>query len=143
MKFAWIEDGKVRDVCPGDPASSYTPDIAAHYTAQVPDDAGNGDGWDGATLTPMVRPKPLPPAPPPPVVLSRVQFKLLLTPAERIAVRKSTDPGVQDWYEILQDPQFEGVVLGGGATERAMAYLEAQGILTAGRKAAILAGEEP
>ena len=141
MKLAWIEGGKIRDVCQGDPSSSYTAEFAAHYTAQVPDEAKNGDGWDGATLS---KPDRTPPAPVlPPKVLSRVQFKLLFTPAERIAVRTSTDPGVQDWYDILQDPQFDGVDLGSASTGRAMAYLEAQGILTTERKAAILAGEQP
>ena len=142
MKYAWIESGKVRDVCPGDPATSYTPDIAAHYSARVPDDARNGDGWDGTTLAPA--PVPQPPAPVVPArVLSRVQFKLLFTPQERIAVRLSTDPGVQDWYDILHDPQFEGLNLGSVSTARAMAYLVATGILTEERKAAILAGGAP
>ena len=118
------------------------PTLPQHYSAQVPDNARNGDRWDGTTLTPA--PVPEPPAPIVPAkILSRVQFKLLFTPTERIAVRTSTDPGVQDWYDILQDPQFEGVVLGSASTERAMGYLVTKGILTADRKAAILAGEEP
>ena len=142
MKYAWIEDGKIRDVCPGDPATSYHPDISAHYSAQVPDEAKNGDGWDGTTLAPARVAEP--PAPIVPAkVLSRVQFKLLFTPAERIAVRTSTDPGVQDWYDILQDPQFEGVVLASASTERAMNDLVSKGILTTDRKAAILAGDAP
>lgn len=55
MKYAWIEDDRIRDICPGDPATSYTPDIALHYGAQVPDNAENGDGWNGAMLV-----KPVP-----------------------------------------------------------------------------------
>jgi len=38
MKYAWIEDDKVRDICPGHPDQHYTPDIAAFYNTEVPDD---------------------------------------------------------------------------------------------------------
>ena len=137
MKLAWIEGGKVRDVCPGDPASSYTPDIAAHYSAQVPDNAKNGDGWDGATLTPYT-----PPTPSTVVetkVLTRVQFMLLFTSAERIGIRASTDAGVVDWMMILNDPQFEGVDLHGAACGNALSYLVSKSLLTADRRTAILA----
>jgi hypothetical protein len=37
MKYAWIENGQVRDVCPGNPAEHYTPQIAAFYNTQVED----------------------------------------------------------------------------------------------------------
>jgi len=138
MKYAWIENGHIRDVCPGDPASSYTPDIAAHYTAQVPDTAKNGDAWDGTTLTPAPAPAPAP-ASAGPRELSRVQFLLLFTPAERIAIRASTDPGVVDWMLILNDPQFDSVDLRDPACSAALAYLVSKSLLTADRRTAILA----
>ena len=62
MKYAWIENNKVRDVCHGNPNECYHPDVAKFYDAQVPDDATNGDGWVGGAL---VKPEP-PPAPTPP-----------------------------------------------------------------------------
>lgn len=42
MKYAWIENDTVRDICPGHPDSHYTPDIAAHYSTQIPDEAQMG-----------------------------------------------------------------------------------------------------
>jgi hypothetical protein len=76
-------------------------------------------------------------------VLTRVQFMLLFTPAERIAVRGSADPGIVDWFAILNDPQFEGVNLASKGCADALSYLVLRSILTAERKAAILKGEEP
>jgi hypothetical protein len=58
MKYAWIENDKVRDVAPGNPAEWYHPDVAVFYNTQVPDDAANGDGWVNGALV-----KPEPPAP--------------------------------------------------------------------------------
>lgn len=56
MKLAWIENDKIRDVCPGLPAECYTEEVAKHYTQEVPDNAENGDGWvDGQ----LVKPEPL------------------------------------------------------------------------------------
>jgi hypothetical protein len=55
MKYAWIENNKVRDVAHSNPAEIYHPDVAALYTTQVPDDAVNGDGWvNGALVKPVV-----------------------------------------------------------------------------------------
>lgn len=57
MKYAWIENDKIRDIAPGNPAEFYHADVAVFYSTQVPDDAANGDGWvDGA----LVKPEPAP-----------------------------------------------------------------------------------
>jgi len=58
MKYAWIENGKIRDIAHSNPAEIYHPDVAAFYNTQVPDDAANGDGWVNGALV-----KPEPPAP--------------------------------------------------------------------------------
>jgi len=42
MKKAWIENNVVRDVCEGNPAELYHPDIAVYYSTDVPDDIING-----------------------------------------------------------------------------------------------------
>ncbi len=62
MKYAWIENGKIRDVAHSNPTEIYHPDVAALYTTQVPDDAVNGDGWvNGALVKPVVvEPTPAP-----------------------------------------------------------------------------------
>lgn len=56
MKYAWIEDNRIRDICQGgDPSACYHPDVAVFYDTEVPDDAVNGDGWvDGV----LVKPEP-------------------------------------------------------------------------------------
>ena len=47
-----------------------------------------------------------PPVPPPPVVkypiLTPMQFYLAFTPAERIAIKKSTDPDVQEFWATYE-----------------------------------------
>ena len=58
MKYAWIENDKVRDVAHSNPTEIYHPDVAKFYDTQVPDDAVNGDGWVNGALV-----KPEPPAP--------------------------------------------------------------------------------
>lgn len=60
MKYAWIQDGKVRDVAHDEPSKIYHPDVAAFYTTQVPDDAVNGDGWVNGALVKPVIPEPTP-----------------------------------------------------------------------------------
>ncbi len=62
MKYAWIENDKIRDVAHSNPTEIYHPDVAALYTTQVPDDAVNGDGWvNGALVKPVVvEPTPAP-----------------------------------------------------------------------------------
>ena len=61
MKYAWIEDNKVRDICQGgDPMEHYHPDVASYYTTEVPDDAVNGDGWVNGVLVKPVIPEPTP-----------------------------------------------------------------------------------
>lgn len=63
MKYAWIQDGKVRDVAHDEPSKIYHPDVAVFYTTQVPDDAVNGDGWvNGALVKPETPEAPTPPA---------------------------------------------------------------------------------
>jgi hypothetical protein len=58
MKYAWIENDKIRDVAHSNPAEIYHPDVAAFYTTQVPDDAVNGDGWVNGALVKPVIPEP-------------------------------------------------------------------------------------
>jgi len=62
MKYAWIENDKIRDVAHSNPTEIYHPDVAKFYDTQVPDDAVNGDGWvNGALVKPVVtEPTPAP-----------------------------------------------------------------------------------
>jgi hypothetical protein len=143
MKHAWIENNRIRDIAPGNPADLYHPDIAAFYDTLVPDDAANGDGWVNGALV-----KPEPPAPvepPPPVTVypqvSPVQFKLLFTSPERIAIKASADPVVQDFFDIVNDLRLTHVDLGLQSTQDALSYLVSVNLLTTERRAEILLGQ--
>jgi hypothetical protein len=82
----------------------------------------------------------VPSAPEAPKV-SPVQFKLLFTSPERIAIKASTDPVVQDFFDIVNDPRLTHVDLGLQSTQDALSYLVLQGLLTTERRAEILLGE--
>jgi len=80
MKYAWIENDKIRDVAHSNPAEIYHPDVAALYTTQVPDDAVNGDGWVNGALVKPVIPEPTPE----PVKWTTDDIRKGLTLAERV-----------------------------------------------------------
>lgn len=143
MKKAWIENERIRDVALGNPEELYHSEIAKLYDTDVPDDAVNGDGWDGVTLTKPVIPDPVPVEPPAPVPpkVSPVEFKLLFTAPERVAIKASTDPIVQDFFSIVEDPRLTVVDLGLQSTKDAIGYMQLKGLLTAQRAAEILAGK--
>ena len=143
MKYAWLENQTIRDICNGEPSELYHPDVAALYTEQVPDDAANGDTWDGTTLTKpvVVIPEPVAAIVIPPKV-SPVQFKLLFTSPERVAIKaiRTTDAIVDDFYDIIDDARLTEVDLNLQSVQDALDYLTALGLLAAGRKAEILLG---
>ena len=56
MKYAWIENNRIKDVAWGDPDEIYHSDVAQFYSVQVPDIAENGDGWvNGKVVKPAKR----------------------------------------------------------------------------------------
>lgn len=146
MKYAWIENERIRDIAAGNPAELYHPDIAKFYDTEVPDDAENGDGWVNGELV-----KPEPPAPTPESTqaptaapkVSPVEFKLLFTSPERVAIKaaRATDPVIDDFYDIVEDPRLTHVDLGLQSTKDTIGYLQGKGLLTAERAAEILIGK--
>lgn len=145
MKYAWIENGRIRDLVSGDPHERLHPEVAALYMTPVPDDAQRGDGWvDGALV------KPQPPVDPEPVEqapvylkVSPVEFKLLFAAPERVAIKgaRLTDQVIDDFYDIVEDPRLTHVDLGLQSTQDALSYLVAQGLLTEVRRSEILSGK--
>jgi hypothetical protein len=91
MKFAWIENNRVRDVCHGDPALCYHPDVAVFYDTQVPDDTVNGDGWVNGQL---VKPAPTPPPPPAPRTWTADNIRAGLTLSERVKWDNDSAPEI-------------------------------------------------
>jgi len=143
MKYAWIENERIRDIAPGNPVEFYHPDVAKFYDTQVPDDAANGDGWvDGELVKPDPVPAPEPVAPVPPKV-SPVEFMLLFTSPERVALKaaRSTDPVIDDWMDIIQDPRLTHVDLALQSTQDALSYAVSVNILTVERREQILTGQ--
>lgn len=144
MKYAWIEDSVIRDIAHGNPTDCYTPEVAASYSTEVPDDAESGDGWVNGTL---IKPEVVVPPPPEPEVpvpskVSPVEFKLLFTPQERVAIKavQATDPMVADFYEIVEDPRLTHVDLGLASVQQALTYLMKLGLLAPDRLEKILMG---
>jgi len=75
--------------------------------------------------------------------VSPVEFKLLFLSSERIALRNSTDPVIQDFYDIVDDPRLTFVDLTIPATTDALLYLQSQGVISDRRRLQILNAENP
>lgn len=124
-----------------DPANSFHPDIARQFEP-VPDEVQVG--WirkDGQWSAPAPAPQPEPTPTYPKV--SPVEFKLLFTSQERVAIKaaRATDPVIDDLYDIVEDPRLTFVDLGLQSTQDALAHMVAQGLLTEDRRSEILSGK--
>jgi hypothetical protein len=143
MKYAWIKDGKISDICSGNPAECYHPAIAINYTTLVSDDAQNG--WvqkeDTFIAPPVSEPVIIPPAVAYPTI-NPIQFKLLFTSAERIAIKAArlTDPIIDDAYELLDDPRLTEVDLSLTSNQELIGYLAQQGLIAPKRVTEIMTG---
>lgn len=145
MKHARIENHCIIDIAPGEPGAFYPQEIAALYDVLVPDTAGVGDMLIGDSVVKKVEPRTAtqsgmaPPAP----KLSPVEFKLLFTPQERIAIKAArlTDPVLADGYEILEDPRLTQVDLGLGSVRDLINYMVGIDLLTPARRDQVLSGQ--
>ena len=146
MKYARITNNTAVDVRADSPEGCYTPEVVAEFV-QVPDAVENG--WlltDGAWAAPA----PVVPVEPIPVVpvvtqVSPVEFKLLFTATERIAMRtaRASDPILEDFFDIAEDPRLTHVDLTLASTQQAIGYMVALGLLTTERGSSVLAGVKP
>lgn len=75
--------------------------------------------------------------------VSPVEFKLLFTSQERVAINaaRAADPVIDDFFDIVDDPRLTHVDLGLQSTQDALSYLVAKSLLTEDRKSEILRGE--
>lgn len=139
-KQARIVNSVAVDVVTGDPAEFFHPDIAKDFVP-VPDQVERG--WS-VTAGKWSAPTPVEPVAPAPVYpkVSPVEFKLLFTSPERVAIKaaRSTDPIIGDFYDIVEDPRLTFVDLGLQSTQDALSYMVSIGLLTAERRAEILEG---
>jgi hypothetical protein len=75
--------------------------------------------------------------------VSPIQFKLLFTFAEAVAIRSaiSTDQILEEFYKIIDDPRLTEVDLSLSAVSSGIDYLIAKGLIAPERKQEILNGE--
>lgn len=104
MKYAWIENNKVRDVAHSNPSEIYHPDVAVHYNTQVPDDAVNGDGWVNGDL---VKPEPSPPPAPAPRQWTADNFRTGMTLAEKTRWDSNAVPEIKTVKQELPKERAE------------------------------------
>lgn len=139
-KQARIVDSVAVDVVTGDPAEFFHPDIAKDFVP-VPDQVESG--WS-VTAGKWSAPAPVEPVAPAPIYpkVSPVEFKLLFTGPERAAIKaaRATDPIIDDFYGIVEDPRLTFVDLGLQSVQDALSYMVSTGLLTAERRAEILKG---
>lgn len=94
MKYAFNDNGILRDVVQANPAQLFDHGYASQFI-EVPDDAQNGWLWDGTNATPP----PPPPAPNPvPQEITMRQARLVLLGAGLLS-------GVQTAIDGLPEPQ--------------------------------------
>jgi hypothetical protein len=140
--FARIINNVAVDVSTN-PQEQFHPDIAAEFEP-VPDDvqAGWARNEAGEWVAPAPTPEPTP-APTESPKVSPVEFKLLFTAQERVAIKaeRGNDLMIDDFFEIVEDPRLTHVNLGLKSTQDALGYLETKGLITDARRVQILAGK--
>jgi hypothetical protein len=146
MPKAWIENGAVRDIAPGDPFEFYHPDVAVFYDTEIPHTVERGwsrvDGvWTAPPEPPPPEPAPAPLPAPAWTTLTPAQFVGLFTFQEEATMTASEDQVVQVFIRRVYMPALTQVerdrVLPG------LDYLVEHGYLTLMRRNAILAGDNP
>lgn len=131
MKYAWIENGIIRDIAHAEPSEIYHPDIAKFYDTEVPDDAENGwvlvnGTWTApVVITPIVIESPVIKQP-----ISPIEFKLRFTAQERVAIYASQDDIVKDFISIIDDTRLTKVDLSSQSTIDAVNYLASKNLIT-------------
>ena len=147
MKYARIMENRAVDVRTEHPEGFFTPEIVAEFV-EVPGEVENGWALENGVWTappaPVPPPEPTPaPAPTEAPKVSPVEFKLLFTGAERVAIKaaRAGDQIIDDFYDIVEDPRLTFVDLGLQSTKDAIGYLKSKQLLTAERAVEILAGK--
>ena len=145
MRKAWIENDRIRDICPGNPDELYHPDVAKFYDTEVPDDAVNGDGWVNGQLVKLEPPAPVePPAPPQPTIplIGPIAFQMLFKVDELVAIdaAKETNPAIRIFWKMLDDPRTDFVDRNLEPVQTMLRNLEAEGLIGPGRAEEILYG---
>lgn len=124
------------------PPEQFHPSIAAEFQP-VPDEVQAG--WvrseSGEWIAPEPTPQPEPAATYPKV--SPVEFLLLFTISERVAIRekRQTDPVIDDFFNLVEDPRLTHVDLGLPSTQVALNYFAELQLIADHRIPEILSGK--
>ena len=147
MKYAWIENNKIRDIVEVYPFTIFHADVAKNYSTEVEDNVeNNAELVDGVWVNPVtpepdtdyVLPEPEKVYP----KVSPLEFKMLFTVQERIAIKeaKATDEILQDGFEILEDPRLTVVDSGLASNQGFIDYMVTLGLVTTERADEIKSG---
>lgn len=144
MKYARTSNNQAIDVRTESPDGFFTPDIAAQFQ-QVPDEVENGWLLDNGNWSAPVIPEPVP-APETVITyvkVSPIEFKLLFTSSERVAIKAAriNDPVIDDFYDIVEDPRLTFVDLGLNSTQQALQHMVTQGLIASERVEQILSNQ--
>lgn len=150
MKWARIINNTAVEITDVNPAGRFAPEITWE---PVPDTVTVNSTRTGETWAIAPEPAPAATGPEPAIpdiTVSPVEFKLLWTSPERIAIKtlKSTDEVIADLFEIMDDPRLNTVNLSLKSTQDAVDYILAKlagaGVVAAsavaGRRDEILSG---
>ncbi|WP_417551812.1 hypothetical protein [Marinomonas fungiae] len=125
MNYGRIKNGVVVDIAT-DPNKQFHPTIAAEFV-EIPDGAGAGWTFDGTDYAPPVAPdtEPVEPEPTKRAIISPVEFKLLFTLSERVAIAelRKTDPILEDFYSLLDDSRLTAVDLAATSIVEGVEYV--------------------
>ena len=140
MKYARIINGIAVDVRTESPDGYFTPEIAAEFV-EIPDNVKDhwiltGTEWAAPVIPEPVVVEPLIP------IISPVEFKLLFTPQERLAIKaeQANDAILDDLFSMLDDPRLKEINLNLESNKAVMEYLQSKELITAQRKAEIMTG---
>lgn len=147
--YARIVGGCAVDITTGNPADLFHADVAKEFVV-VPNGTAQGDRFDGHTWAKAADPVPHP-APVVLPILTPMTFYLAFKPAERIAIKASSDPVVKEFWDTYQRAENTNTMIDPNlvSVQEGIAYLAqgpgdtppGPGILTnKSRLAEILAG---
>ncbi len=148
MKTLFLLNGiVVGHAIPFDQSTGVSCSIAGSVPHSVDDSSPISDGWtyteqDGQFefTEPVVVTQS--------IKVSPVEFKLLFSAQERVAIKQSNDPLVQDFFELVENQRIvnaadagRGLIdLGLQSTQVALGYLEGVKLIGEGRATQILTG---
>lgn len=142
MNFARIINNVAVDVSAA-PQEQFHPDIAKDFV-EVPDAVQTG--WvrvDGNWQAPeTVQPEPETPVLTAAPTVSPVEFMLLFTSPERVAIKaaRPTDPVIDDFFDLIEDPRLTEIRLDAQSTLDALDYFVGKKMIATARKNQILSG---